>query len=472
MVLRTPARLVVGMILLLAIGAAACSSSTPRAGSASASTVATTSTPASASASRAAQAYVWGQPLVVSMRTAQRFAQLFGIDRLTDQQTLSDATSRLVVAPNVDTLYSVAVLDLRRGPEVLTVPAIGDRYYTYQFLDMYTESFAYVGTRATGGRAGSWLVVAPDWQGSVPPGDTLVRASTPVAILLGRFLVSGPADLPAAQAVMAQVQLRPGPPGTQPGAGDAPAGLGSPAGTPQSVGQSGAAFFDELGDDLTINPPTSATDRAELARLAPLGVGPGRHPAATATGGERAVLAQGVSQGAARVAAASAAASAHDANGWTASLHVGRYGADFLTRAAVAQSGWGANIPEEAVYLHSAVDGQGQPFSGAHRYVLHFPAGSLPPAKAFWSITLYGPDRFLVANPQNRYAIGDRTPGLVTNADGSLDVDLQTNAPVGHTSNWIPTPTGSFTLTLRIYLPGPSVLDGSYHPPPVQRTGA
>ena len=203
---------------------------------------------------------------------------------LTNQRTLSDASSRLVVAPNVDTLYSVAVLDLRRGPEVLTVPAIADRYYTYQFLDMYTESFAYVGTRATGGRAGSWLVVAPDWRGSVPPGDTLVRASTPVVILLGRFLVSGPTDLPAAQAVMAQVQLRPGPAGTQPGAGDAPAGLGNPVGTPQSVGQAGAAFFDELGDDLAVNPPTSAADRAELARLAPLGVGPGRHPAAGASG--------------------------------------------------------------------------------------------------------------------------------------------------------------------------------------------
>ena len=121
---------------------------------------------------------------------------------------------------------------------------------------------------------------------------------------------------------------------------------------------------------------------------------------------------------------------------------MGRYGADFLTRAVVAQSGWGANIPQEAMYVHSTTDGHGQPYSGAHDYVLHFPAGSLPPAKAFWSITLYGPDRFLVANPENRYAIGDRTPGLVTNADGSLDVYLQTTAPVGHAANWIPTPAG------------------------------
>ncbi len=471
MVPRTPSRLVVGLIVLLAIGAAACSSSSPRARSASAPTGATTPVTPASLASLADQAYVWGQPLVISMRTAQRFAQLIGIDHLTNQRTLNEASSRLVVAPNVDTLYSLAVLDLRRGPEVLTVPAIGDRYYTYQFLDMYTESFAYIGTRATGGRAGSWLIVAPDWQGSTPPGDTIVRASTPVVILLGRFLVSGPADLPAAQAVMAQVQLRPGPPGTQSGAGHAPAGLGNPVGTPQSVARAGAAFFDELGDDLAVNPPTGAADRAELAHLAPLGVGPGRHPAAT-TGGDARALAQGVAQGAARVAAASVASSAHHPNGWSTSLHVGRYGADLLTRAEVAQSGWGANVPEEAVYIQSVADGQGRPLSGAHDYRLHFAAGSLPPAKAFWSITLYGPDHFLVANPQNRYAVGNRTAGLVTNADGSLDVYLQATAPVGHEANWIPTPAGAFTLWLRIYLPGPGVLDGSYLVPPVQRTGA
>lgn len=103
--------------------------------------------------------------------------------------------------------------------------------------------------------------------------------------------------------------------------------------------------------------------------------------------------------------------------------------------------------------------------------MLHFPAGSLPPARAFWSITLYGPDRFLVANTADRYAVGDRSPGLVTDADGSLDVYLQATPPAGHQANWIPTPTGAFTLTLRIYLPGPSVLDGSYHVPAVQPTG-
>ncbi len=463
---RTRGRLVLGIVVVLALGAGACSSTASRAGP----TAATTST-AEPAAELAAQAYVWGQPLVISMRTAQRFAQLFGLDHLTNQRTLSDATSRLVVAPNVDTLYSVAVLDLRRGPEVLTLPTIADRYYTYQFLDMYTESFAYIGTRATGGRAGSWMVVAPGWQGTVPPGDTLVRASTPVVIMLGRFLVSGPADLPAAQAVMAQVQLRPGPSGTQPGSGDASAGLGSPVGTPQSAAQSGASFFDELGDDLAVNPPSSAADRAELARLAPLGVGPGRHPAATGTAADRARLAQGVTQGAAQVAAATVASAGHDPDGWSTSLDVGRYGADFRTRAVVAQSGWGANIPDEAVYLHSATDGRGQLYSGAHAYVLHFPAGSLPPARAFWSITLYGPDRFLVANTADRYAVGDRSPGLVTDADGSLDVYLQATPPAGHQANWIPTPTGAFTLTLRIYLPGPSVLDGSYHVPAVQPTG-
>ena len=157
----------------------------------------------------AAQAYVWGLPLVVSMRTAQMFSKVVGTDHLVNQTKLTGPGPQIVVAPNVDTLYSVAVLDLRSGPEMLTVPEIHDRYYVYQFLDMYTQSFAYVGTRATAGRAGSWVVAAPGWHGQVPAGDSVIRSSTPVVFLLGRFLVSGVADLPATRAMMTQVRLAP-----------------------------------------------------------------------------------------------------------------------------------------------------------------------------------------------------------------------------------------------------------------------
>ena len=433
----------------------------------------------------AAQAYVWGLPLVVSMRTAQTFSKVIGIDHLVNQTKLTGPGPQVVVAPNVDTLYSVAVLDLRRGPEILTVPTIHDHYYAYQFLDMYTQSFAYVGTRATAGRAGSWVVVAPGWHGQVPAGDSLIRSSTPLVFLLGRFLVSGETDLPATRATMAQVRLAPlngaAPHGQSQSRTNGTAStatlpandlsLGAPHGTPQNAAEEGAAFFDELGDDLTINPPTSEADRSELDRIASLGVGPGRHPAAIGTSTSHAVLGQGVSEGVARILRAVASTS-HGVNDWVERLNIGRYGGDFLLRAEVAQTGWGANIPQEAVYVNSRTDGHGDPYSGSRHYVLRFPAGSLPPAKAFWSLTVYGPNRFLVANPENRYSIGSHTPGLQTNSNGSLDLYLQATPPTGHISNWLPIPTGAFTMTMRIYLPLPPVLLGTYHLPPVEPNGS
>jgi|HubBroStandDraft_6_1064221.scaffolds.fasta_scaffold27157_2 hypothetical protein len=432
----------------------------------------------------AAQAFVWGLPLVVSMRTAQTFSKAIGTNHLVSQTNLTGPGPQIVVSPNVDTLYSVAVLDLRSGPEMLTVPAIHNRYYVYQFLDMFTQSFAYVGTRATAGRAGSWVVAAPGWNGQVPAGDSVIRSSTPVVFLLGRFLVSGVADLPATRAMMTQVRLAPlngapslgqsqsRPNGTASTA-TLPAnqlGLGAGRGTPQNVAQAGAAFFDELGDDLAVNPPTSNADRSELDRFASLGVGPGRHPAANSTSTRRAGLAQGVSEGATQVQRAVASTS-HGVNGWVERLDIGRYSSNFLVRAEVAQTGWGANIPQEAVYINSSRDSHGDPYSGSRSYILRFPAGSSPPAQAFWSLTAYGPDKFLVANAEDRYSIGSHTPGLQTNPDGSLDLYLQATLPSAHTSNWLPTPTSAFTLTMRIYLPLPPVLLGRYRLPTVEPAG-
>ncbi len=469
------ARVRQALALGLVLAVASCSSGTVRHSPASVSTVPksqTSSVPAASAATLAADAYIWGSPLVISMRTVQSFARVIGVNHLAAQPALSDPTSRLIVAPNVDTLYSVAVLDLRDGPLVLTVPAIHDRYYVYQFLDMYTESFAYVGTRATGGAAGSWVIAAPGWPGTAPAGDQVIKASTPIVFLLGRFLVSGPADVAAAHRVMKAVQLGPLVPAASAGSGaePAPAALGPPVGTPQSVSGVGAAFFNELGDDLSVNPPTSIPDKAALARFAAIGVGLGRHPADATDPAKEAMLAQGVSSAAAQIRAANAS-TANDVNGWETNLQLGQYGDDFLLRAEVAQGGWGANIPVEAVYLRSARDAEGRRYSGANRYVLHFASGSLPPARAFWSVTLYGPDLFLVENAEHRYAIGDRTPNLTRNTDGSLDIYIQHDPPAGHESNWLPAPAGAFNLIARIYLPEASVLDGSYRFPAVQPAG-
>ena len=153
-------------------------------------------------------------------------------------------------------------------------------------------------------------------------------------------------------------------------------------------------------------------------------------------------------------------------NGWSVTMTCGRASNGILMRAACAQHLFAVNLPEEAVYYTTTVDGAGQTLTGAHDYVLHFPLGGLPPNNAFWSLTMTIAPGYLVANPINRYSLGDRS-GLVPNADGSIDISIQHTAPAGHEANWLPAPSGDFMLYLRVYQPGAAVLSGAYHVPPV-----
>jgi hypothetical protein len=160
------------------------------------------------------------------------------------------------------------------------------------------------------------------------------------------------------------------------------------------------------------------------------------------------------------------------ADGWIVQVEdIGAYGADYLQRAAVGHFGLGANLPGDAVYPFAVTDADGRPLDARHRYVLHFEAGELPPARAFWSLTLYGADQFFYDNPLGRYALGDRD-ALVANDDGSLDLYLQHDQPdAERLANWLPAPAGPFSLVLRIYWPAPSVLNRLWSPPPVRRAG-
>jgi hypothetical protein len=156
-------------------------------------------------------------------------------------------------------------------------------------------------------------------------------------------------------------------------------------------------------------------------------------------------------------------------NGWSSTMTCGKAGNGPLVKAACALALWGVNLPEEAVYWTATVDGAGQMLTGAHDYRLHFPPGGLPPNNAFWSLTMTIAPGYLVANPINRYSVGDRS-GLAPNADGSIDIYIQNKAPAGHESNWLPAPSGNFKLWLRAYQPGEAILSGAYHVPPVLQT--
>jgi hypothetical protein len=161
-------------------------------------------------------------------------------------------------------------------------------------------------------------------------------------------------------------------------------------------------------------------------------------------------------------------------NGWTGGLSegtpaVGKYGTDYASRARVARGGLGANPPEDAMYMSGAQDATGEALDGSHKYRLHFDKDKMPPVRAFWSVTMYGPDGFFIANPLNRFAIGDRDP-LKFNADGSLDLYISQNAPeTAKENNWLPAPAGAFNLTLRMYWPKDEALSGKWIPPALTR---
>lgn len=462
------------MLLAAALAAGACSGGDDNGQGGNGPSATTGEDPPVTDVDRLAEAYVTGHPLIVSVRTMQRLGGLIGVNRLFWQTSLTGPGNRIVVAPNRDTLYSIAVLDLRSGPMALTMPAITDRYFTYQLLDAWTESFAYVGTRATEGEAGTWVVTPPGWDGELPDGAHELASSTPLAFLLGRFLVDDEADVANVTALADQVTLQPLSELTGGPAPEPTPPLGEAPGLAQDL-PTDATFFDELGDALEVNAPPTPAQEEVFTAVKDLGVGPGLHPAADATAAERALLDEGAAAGNARIDDAVADGIA-TSNGWNRPGAVGTYGDDTLQRALVARIGWGANIPEEAVYPVASTDADGDELDGSHAYRITFPAGELPPVEAFWSLTAYADDMFLAEHPSGRYAIGDRTPGLETAEDGSLTLALAHDEAAaaevvepGEPVNWLPVPAGPFVLMLRLYLPEGPALDGSYEYPPIER---
>lgn len=156
-------------------------------------------------------------------------------------------------------------------------------------------------------------------------------------------------------------------------------------------------------------------------------------------------------------------------NGWITLYGLGEPSNGMLLRAAHAQIFPGpVNVSQEAMYWWTNVDGAGHTLSGMHNYIMHFPAGQLPPNQAFWSLTMGDVHNRFIANPLNRYNLGDRSD-LAKNPDGSVDIYIQRTAPAGHESNWLPAPSNGFILWLRVYIPGQTILDGKYKVPPVAK---
>ena len=381
------------------------------------------------------------------------------INQFQHSRELIDHTYRIVPSPNNDTLYSSAFLDLSRGPLILEVPKISNRYYSLAFMDSYTNNFAYVGTRATGTGAGKYLIAGPDWTGSARPGEQVISSPTNAVWLLGRILITGADDLPRVHDLQDLLKLHPAPETEAP----------LPFDGPPIVADDRWNYFAVVNHALTQNPPRR-NEAAVITRMNAINVGPGQKfdPAKISEAERNAVL-SGIEI--AKRLISTNNPSDKVVNGWRYPVPgIGNFGTNYLQRAATARSGLGALESEEAMYLGYV----GEPLEGSRSYRLRFESDKFPPVNAFWSITMYEvmPDgrRFFTDNPIKRYSIGDRTPGLSRSADGSLEIYIQREAPSGgRETNWLPTPAGRFSMTLRAYLPKQEHLEHRYAPPSLTR---
>jgi hypothetical protein len=428
------------------------------------------------------EAYVYFYPLVtinVTRRVATNVEAgkipAFGpMNAFSHLRAYPSADLKAVVRPNFDTLYSSAWLDLTKEPMVVSAPDTAGRYYMLPMLDMWTDVFAVPGKRTSGTKPSNFAVVPPGWQGQLPIGVQKIQSPTYYVWIIGRTQTNGPKDYEAVHKVQDGYTITPLSQWgklAQPVKAviDPSVDMKTPP-LDQVNKMPIAAYFKYAAALMKLNPP-HVTDWSIVARLERIGIKPGesfdyeRLDPSVQQALDKAAK-DGLSGMYAKIPTI-----ARVVNGWSMNTDtMGVYGDYYLKRAIVAMLGLGANQPEDAVYPLNIADAHGKPLTGEHKYTLHFNKEGLPPVNAFWSVTMYDSAGFQVANPINRFAIGDRDE-LKYNPDGSLDLYLQNESPGSDKeSNWLPSPaTGALGVTMRLYAPKPQILDGRWNPPAIRR---
>lgn len=427
-------------------------------------------------------AYLYFFPLVLMELTRRQTTNLppgqrpgFGpANSFSHMRAYPTADFRAVVRPNFDTLYSSGWVDLTAGPVVLSVPDFADRYYLLPILDMWTDVIAVPGWRTTGTKAQDFVITLPGHEGHLPPHMVPIQANTNHLWIIGRIKTDGPDDYRAVHTLQDQLKLTPL---SQWGKKNVDQDIKidpDPTIDMQTppldaiLKMSHQEYFD-LANHLLLNHKPHFSDWSLVIRLKLAGLSDGpiyQHSWSTAT---RLAFERGASD-ALKMMKAKTMEMGTKINGWIMNTNtIGVYGNYYLKRAIVALIGLGANQPEDAIYPLCTGDANGQAIVGGKKYILHFDKEHLPPVAAFWSVTMYDADGFQVANSLNRFAISSWMP-LNYNQDGSLDIYIQPQSPGSdQQSNWLPSPdSGVLGITMRLYAPNLSALNGDWAPPAIQ----
>lgn len=430
----------------------------------------------------ASDAYVFGYPLVTIEMTRRVFTNAAKVEgthgpmgQIIKLREYPSAAFRDVTAPNADTLYTTAFIDVGKEPWVLSIPDMKDRYFLFPMLDGWTTVFQVPGKRTTGTAAQTYAITGPGWQGTLPAGVKEYKAPTNIVWILGRIYCTGtPEDYAAVHALQDECKLVPlssyGKSYTPP-AGTVDPSIDMKTAVREQVNRMSATeYFTLLAKLMKDNPPAAA-DAPELAKFARIGLVAGQdfdtskfdptfEKRIPQVSFDRIMLQFKVGKPIKHV------------NGFIYDTVTGIYGTDYLNRAFVTAIGLGANRVEDAVYPTSQKDANGRDYDGKNKYVMQFAKGELPPTEGFWSLTMYDADYFFVANPISRYSISARQ-NLKPNPDGSVDLYIQNESPgKDKESNWLPAPTGKFILMLRMYWPRekpPSIIDATWKIPPVKK---
>jgi hypothetical protein len=436
----------------------------------------------------AEEGFIYGLPIVMNYAVMYEFAVdskssqfKAPFNQINNQHRVATYEDTAVVTPNSDTPYSVLWLDLRAEPMVISVPAVSkERYYTIQLVDGNTYNYGYIGNRATGSDPGDYLVVGPDWKGETPPGIKKVFSSTtPFSFSVIRTQLFNPADMPNVEKVQEGYKAQPLSAFLkQPAPPAAPKVDFLPA-TTEGIKKN---FYEYLDAALQFVPP-SPEDKQVRAKLASIGIGPGKTFEFKDLSLEhKAAVLLAMKEGDDKVEKFMTSGM-KNINGWNIGSFFGDrafYKGDWLMRSGAAKTGIYGNDAVEATDPYTRVDATGETLDGSmHPYTLTFPAGQYPPVNAFWSITMYdGKSQLLIKNPINRYLINSpMLPDMKKNDDGSLTLYIQKETPgADKEANWLPAPNDTIYLVMRLYWPkteAPSILpagEGTWKPPGLVKT--